>query len=484
MTSAYLTYQRVLEEMTVIDGLVERNREARRRGHASALDRFFWLSAQRKQDGIRFHPSCTPGNAQDKRHWICNLVLRGGGTLGLAHIGFVAGLERAGIRFAGLAGASAGSIVAMGIAAARGNDLLHSVTDQISRSTSTAPLDGFIDGPRPIRKLIKHLLLRRPFHAPPFWLGLIPAWRRLLRRRGLNQGDNFERWYEAEMARFGVPRLADLERNLATIHDTLDGARTDLKRYYSECLDDGRQILVATGPKATTHSDKAARIFKLISSAMPIGMKFELPKDLVYLHLQREQISPAKLVRMSMAIPAFFEPVRIPVNRAKWSQAPLLNHLKDLVSNSDVASRFDRLDELTFIDGGVFSNMPSDSFETDLPDLPTILVPLVSDSDAQRFKRDNRTSSLVKDALACVQAMRFQRDTDTYLRLQQKRAHFDTGNTAGPYPRSYNIATAPIPTGDMNWLNFVMHESDKRQLVLNGVTAARIFLEGLENGKQ
>lgn len=50
------------------------------------------------------------------RHAACRA---GGGVLGIAHVGFVAALEEAGVRFMGLGGTSAGAINAAMIAAVR-----------------------------------------------------------------------------------------------------------------------------------------------------------------------------------------------------------------------------------------------------------------------------------------------------------------------------------------------------------------------------
>ena len=73
-------------------------------GRTSDVDRFFWIRASESVagEGPRFtfrsmvHDMDRKGMGEFR---ICNLVLQGGGTLGLAHAGFVAGLEAAGVRF-------------------------------------------------------------------------------------------------------------------------------------------------------------------------------------------------------------------------------------------------------------------------------------------------------------------------------------------------------------------------------------------------
>ena len=272
MRSSYLSDHAVLKELDEIAYLARKTRTSRRDGHVSNLDRFFWLTGHQRDGALYLHPSCELQGDADAQFWICNLVLRGGGTLGLAHVGFVTGLEHAGIRFAGLAGASAGAIVALGIAAARGGELLSSVTERIVDSTATAPLDWFIDGPRPVRMLIKHVLLGRKFYAPSMWRGLYRAVLRVLRQRGLNHGDAFEQWMEEVMVTFGVPTVADLEARLAEVHDTLAAAESRLKDDFPALLADGRRV-IADPDLSATQAKKASCIMKLITSAMPIGMK-------------------------------------------------------------------------------------------------------------------------------------------------------------------------------------------------------------------
>lgn len=473
----------VKADLEQIRALASRNRMGRRDGHISRLDRFFWLTAFRGDKRISFRPSGTPSVDDEGGHWICNLVLRGGGTLGLAHVGFVVGLEAAGIRFAGLAGASAGSIVALGVAAARGDDLLKRTSEEMVRSTGQAPMDWFIDGPRPVRMLIKHVLRHGKKRLSRQALGLARAVQRLLRTRGLNQGERFEQWLAAEMAGFGVPTLDLLERRLAGIHDTLARAEYDLKALDDRFGHGDCRVLVTSGSTPNVR-DKAAALLKMIASAMPIGVKFVLPEHTKYLEMEPALTSPARLVRMSMAIPLFFDPVRIAVNRDSFSKAPFLDYIKNLSSDRQTSRAWEEIERLTFIDGGVFSNLPLDAFETVLPDLPTILVPVGGAPGPERFRRSTRPSALIEDAIDCIQAMRFQRDVDSYLRLHARETQFEQVARQDAFPRSYNIAEAPIDTGDANWLNFVMSETDKRKLFRQGVRTARLFLEAKANGSK
>lgn len=215
----------------------------------------------------------------------------------------------------------------------------------------------------------------------------------------------------------------------------------------------------------------------MMTSAMPIGVKFVLPEDTKYLNMEPALTSPARLVRMSMAIPVFFDPVRIGVNRASLKNGDLLDYHKRLSAGQQTSEAWEDIETLTFIDGGVFSNLPLDAFETVMPDLPTILVPVGGPPKPKPFRRSTRASALIGDAGDLVQAMRFQRDVDSYRRLRAREKQFKRAAPQGTLPRSYNIAEAPINTGDANWLNFVMSETDKRNLFREGVRTARHFLE-------
>ncbi len=472
MASDYMDHPDVVKEVDAIRIVIKDLLKARATGTVSGFEKFFWMRAKPSDDRVRFGASIRSDPSPDDGYWICNLVLKGGGTLGLAHAGFVSALESANIRFAGLAGASAGSIVALGIAAARGGDLLKSTTADIVDVTASAPLDWFIDGPRPIRMLIKHYLLGRRMASPSVWIGLFRSWQRLLSKRGLNQGNNFELWLQSVMDRFDVSTLDKLSDCLLEIRDTLFEANSDLGNALNNKL-----ITYDGAPK--DKREQAAELLRLMSSAMPIGMKFDLPSQMKYLNHDPATTSPAKLARMSMAIPAFFDPVEMPINSAIWQNADFLDHLAQLLPQGQ-ANEFRALDRLTFLDGGMFANLPSDAFARNLCDIPTLVVPLVDRVETKRFMRKRRMRALIGDALACGQAMRFQRDLDAYLQRADHAEAFNTKNENQPIPRTFPMQISPIATGDAHWLNFVMTTTEKQDLFLAGVKAARQFIERMK----
>ncbi len=460
----------------------------------SALDRFFWLHAARSADdrgALSIWPAHErpqagpPGEAGSDGAPVrlCNIVLQGGGTLGLAHAGFVAGLEAAGIRFVGLAGTSAGSIMAMGIAAIRGDDLTRKTYRELVRITDAVPMDSFIDGPRPVRVLIKRALKGHRVYLPQFWPGLIAVLRRLRDRRGLNHGTAFETWFESVMTELGWARIDDL-------YAALDRIWHDLSDLRALRADDGNGDPVLRDPSRVDPSLEARPgvvLLQLISMAMPVGLKFRLPQDLHYLAAEYERISPARLVRTSMSIPAFFEPVVMRTNPKTWAER-VRNEVSDLVSRHE-ARGFGELEELMFLDGGMMSNLPSDSFRDLMPDVPTVVVPLVHGGTPRNITRRNRLADLGLDAAACATAVRLQRDRETWAQNTALRAAFDKAEDAAPGVlartrprRRYPVAIAPIDTGDANWLNFVMSAREKADLFETGLIRAHDLLEQIETG--
>ncbi|MEZ5868771.1 MAG: hypothetical protein R3D46_10125 [Defluviimonas denitrificans] len=177
-----------------------------------------------------------------------------------------------------------------------------------------------------------------------------------------------------------------------------------------------------------------------------------------YLTLPPATTSPAKLARMSMAIPAFFDPVVCGVDPVEWKRARFMSQLQKLRPKERIAD-YRALGRLTFIDGGVFANLPSDAFVEVAPGSAnrggaivapkTRRLPAPEPSASAARRRDRLRFG---DPVAA-------RAWDAYLRLHR------SANSA-------TIRTAPIDTGEANWLNFVMSEGEKIELFVAGVEAA------------
>ncbi|MEM9044977.1 MAG: patatin-like phospholipase family protein [Pseudomonadota bacterium] len=458
------------------------------------LDRFFWLQFHKTQEGEATYTFC-PSNRRSsegtpENFRLCNLVLQGGGTLGLAHAGFITGLEAAGIRFAGLAGTSAGSILAMAIAAIRGADLETATNEKLVRLSQSVPMDQFIDGPRPVRVTIKRALQGRPLYLPQYWMGCLAAFRRLKRRRGLNQGEVFESWLNDVLAAEGFASIKDLSNTLQEVWQRLGPLRDPSQiDFFSEPL--LKHENTSRDGQNTDSGDEGLALLKLVTTAMPVGMKFHLPEHLKFLAPEYASTSPARLVRTSMSVPLFFEPVEMRTNPQTWGQF-VQDDMADLMSDG-IRDSFLQRERITFLDGGLLSNLPSDAFRNMMPEVPTVVVPLVSGGEPERLPKANSTAGLLGDVGACATAVRLQRDREMVLDMGRERRDFKqrvgtnnrAGRDAGQFMgdnvvrRKFPTALAPIDTGDINWLNFVMSDGEKSQLFTAGLTRAQAFLDDL-----
>lgn len=432
--------------------------------NTEGLDRFFWLKATQNPDSsLRlFRDKGGRRRRGDEEPFrIANIVLQGGGVLGLAHAGFVAGLELVRVRFAGIAGASAGAIMAMGMAAVRGDDLLKPTHDDLVKVVGAMPMAAFIDGPYRTRWLIKQLLLQRESWRPSAWLAWLGALRQILYRRGLNPGDAFEDWLRGVLAEHGLRSVEDLSTRLAKIGKKL----TDAKQASRE-----RSL---ASHWATGDGSVGEDLLQIMAACTPVGVKFQFPRDVKYLSVDVRYNSPAALVRASMSIPLFFEPALFDVNKRTWKD--LVQDRLGGIVDDDKQRELTEIDRVAFLDGGLFSNLPVDAFSTAMPDVPTIAVPLMTATLAKPYQRRARLKSLVEDVGSVAFMVRNQRDQDAVEQLRRAERRFERRSDAAK-PPSHPFRLVPINVGNAYWLNFVMDEADMTDLFLSGLRRARDFI--------
>jgi NTE family protein len=451
--------------------------------NVKALDTFFWLAAVASRADIagdreplrdppppfklfRSNEDLPAAAGDGQRLRIANIVLQGGGVLGLAHAGFVAGLETAGVRFAGTAGASAGAIMAIAMAAVRGTSLLEPTHPKVVRIVGSMPMEAFIDGPYRVRWLIKQLLLKRKLYRHPgAWAAAAQAFKLLLRRRGLNPGSVFEEWLVTVLDEHQLSTVDELKANLNEIGKHLQAASRDSPSIRLNLVDSGNAI----------------DLLQIMAACMPLGVKFQFPKDADVLEASLQQGSPAALVRASMSIPLFFEPTVFNVNAARWPRF-VRDKLGKLVG-TDKLKEFAELDDVAFLDGGIFSNLPADAFRDVMTDVPTIVVPLISSRAAAPFRRSARLSTLTSEVGAVAFMVRNQRDYDAIDQIGRARDVFEkrlaeakTKAQRAVLPPTFPFRLAPMDVGEFNWLNFTMEDSEMIELFLIGVKRARRFL--------
>lgn len=181
-----------------------------------------------------------------------DLVLAGGGVLGIGHVGAVSVLEERGFRFERIAGTSAGSIVgallAAGIPSARLRELIRGLE-----------YERFLD---------KDMLDRVPLVGPPL---------SVLMEKGYAEGRYFADWLERELESLGVRTFGDLR-----IRDEQADERPE-----------HRWRLVVMAADVTR------------------GQLLRLPLDYERYELDPDEQPVVNAVRASISVPYLFEPFKL-----------------------------------------------------------------------------------------------------------------------------------------------------------------------------
>jgi NTE family protein len=274
-------------------------------------------------------------------HQYVDLVMEGGGVLGIALVGFTYVLEKMGIRFAML-------LSAMG-----------KVNEEKTTGTigilANMDLAGFVDGDDDTRDFIK-AVREEAGTVKLIWKGAQVV-DNVLEKFGLNPGAAFHAWMKAELEKMGIKTLADL-RNQWTL---TPGKGPLLQRAGGPVSDkDGQGGLSLVTAEITTES-------KVLFPAMA-RLFWSNP----------ESVNPADFVRASMSIPLFFEPFRVKdlpqthTTRQDWTD--------------DTGYKGEPPRHAVFLDGGIMSNFPIDVFhEPDhVPLAPTFGVKLGVDRESPR----------------------------------------------------------------------------------------------------
>ncbi|MEP7152926.1 MAG: patatin-like phospholipase family protein [Nitrospira sp.] len=350
-----------------------------------------------------------------------DLVMEGGGVLGVALTGYTYVLEQAGIRFLGIGGTSAGSINALMIAALGPPEEAKSET--LLRVRAEMPMGAFIDGDQDARDF-SHAVLNKVGMMKLPWKAM-QIMDNLTDDLGLNPGTAFFNWLTDELTQAGIRTNADLLNRLRTVPRglRLRPSRTDADLKGDDTY--GKLIMVAIGITTKTK------------------VKFLRMAELYWAY--SDEVNPACFARASMSIPFFFHPFRVdhcPQDKAKW------NALADY--NGSLP------DSVMFIDGGIMSNFPINVFHQPyrVPTSPTFGAKIGADREQPAMI--SKPSQLLS---AVFDAARHTLDFDFISRNPD-----------------YEHLVAMIDTGDHNWLNFSMEDRDKVDLFARGAKAAADFL--------
>ncbi|HNM01597.1 MAG TPA: patatin-like phospholipase family protein [Leptospiraceae bacterium] len=350
-----------------------------------------------------------------------DIVMEGGGVLGVALIGYIYALETAGIRFLSAGGTSAGSIAALLLTACA--DRQEAKTEKLSEILFKLDLSEFIDGDADAKDFSQFIGSGEldDHRIKLMWKGA-QVLDNLFNDIGLNPGRSFFEWVDGHMKNFGTDTLEKLEdriQRIPNLHNKITGSSLD-----------------------KTNAELCIVAADIISETKVI-----FPKMAPMYWDDCRKTSPAHFVRASMSIPFFFHPMKI----------DRLSEITDVRSRWKDLANFDNPPEsAVFADGGVFSNFPIDLFHQEgVPDAPTFGVKL-----GAKKRRVNTIGNLFDYSMALFDSMRHCSDYDFLVK------HPD-----------YNRLIGYIDTSGHNWLNFKMTLEEKRVLFRKGVIAAYDFLE-------
>ena len=351
-----------------------------------------------------------------------DLVMEGGGVLGIALIGFIYGLEQAGLRFRHVAGTSAGAINALFLQSVGPSS--EEKSEKLITLVADMPLEKFQDGWAITRHLMKLALSNsRVFQilsACGFFLYRLLTW-----RHGLHPGRAFHRW--------------------ATEMLMIEGIRKwqDITRLADEPID---FVVTATEDDLPREEFEWKPELKMIAIELNLSSRVVFPDDVGLFHDNTPSQNPADFLRASMSVPLFFTPHKIKIKRS----ATVIEAWRKRGVNAENIP-----DTAYFWDGGLVANFPISIFHrtSGRPLMPTFGVKLGVDEAL------SDVTGLRGLAVSGLKAMRADSEQE-FIRK---------------HPDYKNIVTT-IPTHGTHWLNFTMQNEEKVKLFRSGVEAAKQFL--------
>lgn len=355
-----------------------------------------------------------------------DLVMEGGGTLGVALLGYIYVLEQMDIRFLRLAGTSAGSIVAMLLAGGGPIDLEKS--EWLIEKVAGKDFSDFIDGDKQVKKFIDAILDPESRKGKKVRL-TTRVLDELKDHYGLCPGQTFHDWLTGLLAEKGVRTLEDLQGARRAAPEGIANART------GNACPSGRWERIS-----------------VVTADITTGTKVALP-DMAHLYwAEPGKTNPADFVRASMSVPAFFYPFTVKnlpdseQARSNWSAAA--NYRGPVPP------------EVYLVDGGSMSNFPIALFyrPEENPDAPVFGIKIGIDRNSY-----NACDSFGAFAGAMLGSMMAFHDNDFFVQHPE-----------------LNRYVGVIDSGEHNWLDFSISDEDKLDLFVRGARAARDFLRGFE----
>lgn len=393
------------------------------------------LQAQLGEIAIKIKKNPISDVEDDEDNQYVDLVMEGGGVLGIALLGYTYALEQMGIRFLNIAGTSAGAINALFLAAA--GTPAQNRSDRLMDILSRMDLRQFMDGGRLAVDFTDAVVTKKSLpllisHALP----LIPT---IIRNFGIHPGDIFLKWVKTELEQLGVTDAASLKQKMSQLPK---GFKIKESRLNANVSHAPKQ------PKDSVYfaSDEFAQCrLVVVASEVTAQEKAQFPEDAARYWLNPNQINPAEFLRASMAIPVFFHPYQ-----AKSA----------IIANNSVAEMTETGANAVFVDGGVISNFPINVFHNAkrIPLTPTFGVRLEEQNNSAGQEKD----SIIKYLISIFNTAR--RDADKAF----IKENVDYRQLIGDIKINEDI---------YNWLDFDMSPAKKKTLFVEGVKAAVDFVQ-------
>jgi NTE family protein len=366
-------------------------------------------------------------DASDGDYQYVDLVMEGGGVLGIALVGFTYVLERVGLRFIRIGGASAGAINALLLAGL--DSPSKEKSEQIVELLANLDMFEFVDGNKHVKALVNAWME----DAGKIRLGMRAAlvWDNVKDDLGLNPGKVFYEWVKDVLSRQGINTTRQLIDRMKVVAETVKKL-------------DGTPI-----------SYEPESALAVVAADITTETKAVFPKMAPLYWANPDEVNPAEYVRASMSIPFFFQPYRIE-NIPRGDDA--LTRWEDLANYREVPPQ-----SCAFIDGGIMSNFPIDLFHKPdrIPSAPTFGVKLGTNK-----RKSSPMAGPVHLAGAIFDAARHCLDYDFIARNPD-----------------YQRLVTCIDTGEHYWLDFKMSDEDKIDLFSRGARAADHFLREFNWGE-
>lgn len=383
---------------------------------------------------------------QQKNQYV-DLVLEGGGVLGIALLGYLYALEQAGIRFLHIAGTSAGAITATLLAAVDSPE--QAKTIRLMRILDAMPMQDFMDGGKDVQQLMYKIRTQPERIVDKLWPLMKLAVNKLSRKKlGLNPGIAFEEWLRQTLIKeFKVHNLSTLEQRF---------------------LHKNPLIVAKSRHPQSNYVQFSKRFVKnqlaIIAADISTESKIQFPLHAhLYWPTKYQSISPAKFVRASMAIPFFFEPVICPIEDTESAEAKE-EWQKQLKYTGNIPEK------AYLVDGGIVSNFPIDVFHQTkaVPLCPTFGVKLNTDRQvAKQIAHLGKYAAAIFDTARHLSDYTFlakhpdYKHLVTYIDLSEKVVQNNKHNTE---------------TERFHWLDFNMDSETKFALFMQGMKAAKAFI--------